>query len=62
MVSPDDMVQKYGADTVRAFLMFFLRWDMGGSWSSGGIDGVTRWLRSVWATVLEPVENNVVNE
>lgn len=62
VVSPDDLVQKYGADTVRAFLMFFSRWDMGGPWSSGGIDGVTRWLRRVWSAVLEPIENNVVND
>lgn len=59
VVSPDDLVQKYGADTVRAFLMFFARWDMGGPWSSGGIDGVQRWLRRVWATVLEPVDGQV---
>jgi leucyl-tRNA synthetase len=55
VVSPDNLVQAYGADTIRAFLMFFARWDMGGPWSSGGIDGVQRWLRRVWATVLEPV-------
>ncbi len=33
--------------------MFFARWDMGGPWSSGGIDGVMRWLRRVWCMVLE---------
>jgi len=33
--------------------MFFARWDMGGPWSSGGIDGVMRWLRRVWSMVLE---------
>lgn len=56
VVSPDDLVSNYGADTVRAFLMFFARWDMGGPWSSGGIDGVQRWLRRVWATILEPLD------
>jgi leucyl-tRNA synthetase len=57
VVSPDTLVQKYGADAVRAFLMFFARWDMGGPWSSGGIDGVLRWLRRVWTTLLEPADN-----
>ena len=35
-------LQSYGADTTRAYLMFFSRWDMGGPWSSGGIDGTSR--------------------
>ena len=29
----------YGADTVRAYLMFFARWDLGAPWNSSGIDG-----------------------
>ncbi|MEA5078862.1 MAG: class I tRNA ligase family protein, partial [Anaerolineaceae bacterium] len=54
--------QRYGADAVRAFLMFFSRWDMGGPWSSGGIDGVNRWLRRVWTTLLEPLDTVAVKE
>jgi leucyl-tRNA synthetase len=55
VVAPDNLVHSYGADTLRAFLMFFSRWDMGGPWSNGGIDGTARWLRRVWTAVLEPV-------
>ena len=55
VVAPDSLVHSYGADTTRAYLMFFSRWDMGGPWSSGGIDGTSRWLRRLWTTVLEPV-------
>lgn len=62
VVAPDDLVQSYGADTLRAFLMFFSRWDMGGPWSSGGIDGTSRWMRRVWTTILEPVSAVKVNE
>ena len=62
VVAPDDLVQSYGADTLRAFLMFFSRWDMGGPWSSGGIDGTSRWMRRVWTTILEPVSLVKVNE
>ncbi len=54
VIPPDNLVQSYGADTVRAYLMFFSRWDMGGPWSSGGIEGTSRWLRRVWTMILEP--------
>ncbi|HNT56009.1 MAG TPA: class I tRNA ligase family protein, partial [Anaerolineaceae bacterium] len=53
VIAPDDLVNAYGADTVRAFLMFFCRWEMGGPWSSGGIEGTSRWLRRVWTAVTE---------
>ena len=62
VVAPDDLVSSYGADALRAFLMFFARWDMGGPWSSGGIDGVSRWLRRVWTTLLEPIPTGSVSE
>jgi len=48
VVAPDDLVNKYGADTVRAYLMFFARWEMGAPWDSQGIEGTARWLRRVW--------------
>lgn len=49
VVSPDDLVNHYGADTVRAYLMFFARWEMGAPWNSSGIEGTARWMRRVWA-------------
>jgi leucyl-tRNA synthetase len=54
VVAPDSLVDRYGADTVRAFLMFFARWDMGGPWNSRGIEGASRWLRRVWNLYEEP--------
>ena len=33
--------------------MFFARWELGGPWSSTGIDGTARWLRRVWAIYQE---------
>ncbi len=62
VVAPDDLVQRYGADATRAYLMFFARWDMGGPWSSGGIDGVMRWLRRVWSIALEPSRQGPATE
>jgi leucyl-tRNA synthetase len=53
-VDPDDLVAKYGADTVRLFLMFMGPWDQGGPWTTTGIEGVHRFLRRVWALTLDP--------
>jgi leucyl-tRNA synthetase len=46
--APDELVGRYGADSVRAFLMFIGPWDQGGPWSPTGIDGIYRWLGRVW--------------
>ncbi|HEC34593.1 MAG TPA: leucine--tRNA ligase [Chloroflexi bacterium] len=54
VVLPDDLVQRYGADTVRGYLMFGWRWEQGGPWDPHGIEGVARWLKRVWGLVLEP--------
>jgi leucyl-tRNA synthetase len=56
VISPDDLVEAYGADTVRAYLMFFARWELGAPWNSSGIEGSVRWLRKVWYTFLEPAD------
>jgi leucyl-tRNA synthetase len=48
VIAPDDLVQKYGADTVRGYLMFGFRWHLGGPWDSSGILGVQRFLERVW--------------
>jgi leucyl-tRNA synthetase len=45
---PDPVVKKYGADTLRLYLMFLGPWDQGGDWSDSGINGITRWLRRIW--------------
>jgi leucyl-tRNA synthetase len=51
---PDELVSRYGADTVRLFLMFMGPWDQGGPWSPSGIGGVHRFLNRVWALALDP--------
>jgi leucyl-tRNA synthetase len=48
VVAPDELVARYGADVVRAYLMFFARWDLGGPWDSQGVEGPNRWLKRVW--------------
>jgi len=56
VIAPDDLVGRYGTDTVRAYLMFFARWEKGAPWSSSGIEGTSRWLRRVWGVIAEPAE------
>ena len=51
---PDELVPRYGADTVRLFLMFMGPWDQGGPWSPTGIGGVHRFLNRVWTLALDP--------
>jgi leucyl-tRNA synthetase len=48
VVDPDVEVKKYGADAVRMFLAFMGPYEQGGPWSSGGINGVYRFLNRVW--------------
>ena len=55
VIAPDELVQRYGADIVRTYLMFFARWDLGGPWYSQGIRGAQRLLEDVWALVAEPL-------
>jgi len=53
VVDPDEQVKNFGADTVRAFLCFGYRWQDGGPWDGGNIQGSFRWLIRVWAAFLE---------
>ncbi|MBT8239742.1 MAG: class I tRNA ligase family protein, partial [Acidimicrobiia bacterium] len=48
VVNPDDLVQQYGADTVRTYLMFAFEWTKGGPWNSQGIMGSRRFMDDVW--------------
>jgi len=50
--APDELVDRYGSDTVRAFLMFIGPWDQGGPWNPSGIDGIHRWLSRAWGAAL----------
>ena len=51
---PDDLVARYGADTIRLFLMFMGPWDQGGPWSPTGIGGLHKFLGRVWTLALDP--------
>jgi leucyl-tRNA synthetase len=51
---PDALVARYGADTVRLYLMFMGPWDQGGPWSPSGIGGVARFIGRIWTLALDP--------
>ncbi len=57
VVNPDEWVGRYGADTVRLYLMFLGPWEAGGDWDDSGISGQWRWLNRVWNLALEPVDS-----
>ncbi len=49
VVNPDDIVEKYGADTLRLYEMFLGPLEQSKPWNTNGIDGVLRFLRRFWA-------------
>ena len=53
VVNPDELVEQYGADTVRATMMFAFDWQKGGPWSGSGIKGPRGWIEDVWRLVTE---------
>lgn len=48
VVEPRDIIQKYGADTARSFVMFAGPPDQSAAWSNSGAEGTYRFLRRVW--------------
>ncbi|WP_306579050.1 leucine--tRNA ligase [Pseudomonas sp.] len=47
-VDPQSMIEAYGADTCRLFMMFASPPDMSLEWSDSGVEGASRFLRRVW--------------
>ncbi|HEU5440452.1 MAG TPA: leucine--tRNA ligase [Ktedonobacterales bacterium] len=60
VIAPDDVVARYGADTVRAYLMFMGPFDQGGPWSSSSIEGVWRYMNRVWNLVTDALAERQV--
>jgi len=48
VVNPDDVVERYGADTLRLYEMFLGPLEMSKPWDTNGIDGVHRFLKKLW--------------
>ena len=51
VVNPDEYIDRYGADTLRMYLMFLGPYDQGGDFSDQGIGGVSRFLHRLWGLI-----------
>ncbi len=52
-VDPQPLIEQYGADTVRLFMMFAAPPDQGLEWSDTGVDGAHRFLKRLWRQVYD---------
>ncbi|OFX24456.1 MAG: leucine--tRNA ligase, partial [Bacteroidetes bacterium GWA2_31_9] len=62
VVNPDEIVEKYGADTLRLYEMFLGPLEMSKPWDTKGIDGVHRFLRKLWRLFFDKENNFVVSD
>jgi leucyl-tRNA synthetase len=60
-VDPQQMIEKYGADTLRLFSMFAAPPDQSMEWSDSGVEGAQRFLKRLWRQVHEHVSAGVVD-
>ncbi|MFA6458472.1 MAG: leucine--tRNA ligase [Patescibacteria group bacterium] len=58
VINPDEIVRKFGADTLRLYEMFIGPFDQAASWSEGGVAGVRKFLEKVWR-LFEKLTNSV---
>ena len=56
VVNPDDVIAKFGADTLRLYEMFLGPLEMSKPWDTNGIDGVHRFLKRLW-NMYETIED-----
>lgn len=61
VVNPDDIVENYGADTLRLYEMFLGPLEQSKPWDTKGIDGVARFLKKLWGLFYKK-EEFIVND
>ncbi len=61
VVNPDDIVERYGADTLRMYEMFLGPLEQSKPWDTNGIDGVHRFFRKLWSLFYQG-DNFVVTD
>ena len=62
VVNPDDIVERYGADTLRLYEMFLGPVEASKPWDTNGIDGVNRFLKRLWGLFFNGDEVKLVDE
>jgi len=61
-VDPAELINTYGADTLRVFSMFAAPPDQSMEWQDSGVEGANRFIRRLWRQVYEHVETNTTTE
>ncbi|MCB5186316.1 leucine--tRNA ligase [Methylobacillus gramineus] len=59
-VDPQQLIDSYGADTARLFMMFAAPPEQSLEWSDAGVEGAHRFLKRVWTAVTNHVESGIV--
>ncbi len=57
-ISPDSLVQEYGADTVRIYELFIGPPNQDSEWSDRGIEGIYRFLNRVWNVIMANIDSD----
>ncbi|KAB7711919.1 leucine--tRNA ligase [Plesiomonas shigelloides] len=60
-IDPQEMVEKYGADTVRLFMMFASPAEMTLEWQESGVEGANRFLKRLWRLAFEHLAQGPVS-
>ena len=58
VVNPDDIIEQYGADTLRLYEMFLGPVEASKPWDTNGIDGCFRFLKKFWKLCQQPLTND----
>mgnify|MGYP001819214424 FL=1 len=58
-VDPQQLIEKYGADTVRLFILFAAPPEQSLEWNDEGVDGAARFLKRLWKLVASHLQNQV---
>jgi len=62
VVNPDDVVERYGADTFRMYEMFLGPVEQDKPWDTKGIEGVHRFLKKLWRLFMDETKGSIVTE
>ena len=62
VVNPDDIIEEYGADTLRVYEMFLGPLDQSKPWDTNGIDGVFRFLRRAFALFFDDADEIAISD
>ena len=60
VISPDEYVERHGADAARLYLLFIGPVDQDAEWQDAGFEGIVRFLHRLWRIVLEQAEKAAV--